>query len=600
MAESLIGKIGDFLHLHRPWYKLPRLLAMPRLIEIRNQLRRENLYDTEDPPFEKQTPKADPSLRTARTVDGIHNDLDYPRMGCAGARFGRNVPLDHTRPNPATLLEPSPRTVSLELMTRHTFQPVPFLNLLTASWIQFMTHDWFAHRRGTFNNAVEIPLADGDPWPERPMRVPRTPADPPKHAGSSRPPAYANEVTHWWDGSQIYGSDRKTAAKIRTGRDGKIHADVDGKLPLDPETGLDLTGFIDNWWIGLSMLHGLFALEHNAVCDRLKSEHPTWTDEELYGKARMINAALMAKIHTVEWTPAILPHPVIQIAMNTNWRGLAGEDLQDVFEFLDDNEILGGIVGSDTDHHAAPFSMTEEFIAVYRMHPLLPDDYTFRSAKDHSLLAQRTLADINGRKSRAVLDRLSMTDLFYSFGVMHPGAIRLHNYPRHLQSHRRDNGDLFDVASIDILRDRERGVPRYNEFRRLLHKEPVRSFEELTDNPQWAEEIRRVYNNDIDLVDLMVGLYAEPLPEGFGFSETAFRLFVLMASRRLKSDRFFTRDWRPEVYTQTGLDWVRNNSMLTVLQRHYPGLAAALDGVENAFNPWKAAAQPFQAAAGQK
>ena len=43
----------------------------------------------------------------------------------------------------------------------------------------------------------------------------------------------------------------------------------------------------------------------------------------------------------------------------------------------------------------------------------------------------------------------------------------------------------------------------------------------------------------------MTGLYAEPLPEDFGFSETAFRVFILMASRRLKSDRFFTDDFEP-------------------------------------------------------
>lgn len=31
----------------------------------------------------------------------------------------------------------------------------------------------------------------------------------------------------------------------------------------------------------------------------------------------------------------------------------------------------------------------------------------------------------------------------------------------------------------------------------------------------------------------MIGLVAEPKPEGFGFSDTAFRIFILMASRRL-------------------------------------------------------------------
>jgi hypothetical protein len=95
-----------------------------------------------------------------------------------------------------------------------------------------------------------------------------------------------------------------------------------------------------------------------------------------------------------------------------------------------------------------------------------------------------------------------------------------------------------------------------------------------------------VYDNDIDSVDLMVGLYAEPLPAGFGFSDTAFRIFILMASRRLKSDRFFTTDFTPRVYTQTGMDWIANNTFSSVLLRHAPGLGRALRGVNNAFAPW--------------
>jgi hypothetical protein len=135
------------------------------------------------------------------------------------------------------------------------------------------------------------------------------------------------------------------------------------------------------------------------------------------------------------------------------------------------------------------------------------------------------------------------------------------------------------------MRVRERGVPRYNRFRQLLGLKPAESFEQLTNDPAWVEELKRVYG-DVDRVDLMVGLYAEPLPKGFGFSDTAFRIFILMASRRLKSDRFFTTDYTPEIYTQTGLDWVSNTTMVDVLLRHYAELAPALQGVENAFAPW--------------
>jgi hypothetical protein len=130
-------------------------------------------------------------------------------------------------------------------------------------------------------------------------------------------------------------------------------------------------------------------------------------------------------------------------------------------------------------------------------------------------------------------------------------------------------------------------VLRYNDFRRAFHLKPVRSFEELAaGDAAVAERLRRVYDGDLERVDLTVGLYAERPPKGFGFSDTAFRVFVLMASRRLEADRFFTDDYRPEVYTQAGIDWVEGNSMRSVLLRHFPSLAPALAGVANPFAPW--------------
>ena len=49
---------------------------------------------------------------------------------------------------------------------------------------------------------------------------------------------------------------------------------------------------------------------------------------------------------------------------------------------ITDDEVLRGIPGSPTDHHGVPYSLTEEFVAVYRMHPLIPDEFTFRSLDD--------------------------------------------------------------------------------------------------------------------------------------------------------------------------------------------------------------------------
>ena len=94
MPEDLSARLGSLLK-DRPWYKLPRLLAMARLVEIRNDLRDKNLHDTEEPPLEEREIPADldPALREARTTDGTFNDLRVPKMGSVGCRFGRNIPL---------------------------------------------------------------------------------------------------------------------------------------------------------------------------------------------------------------------------------------------------------------------------------------------------------------------------------------------------------------------------------------------------------------------------------------------------------------------------------------------------------------------------
>ncbi|MGH6945083.1 MAG: peroxidase family protein, partial [Geminicoccaceae bacterium] len=426
-----------------------------------------------------------------------------------------------------------------------------------------------------------------------PMVVSRTPPDPTRTAADAgRPATFLNTETHWWDGSQVYGSSAARQALLRrhpkTGRlmpHGTLHLDQGGHLPLDAD-GIELAGVNDNWWLGLSAMHTLFAREHNAICARLRIEHPLADGEWLFQKARLINAALMAKIHTVEWTPALLDTPEMRFGMRGNWWGALGEEFYLANGRVSGSEVIGGIPGSPAEHHGTAYAMTEEFVAVYRMHPLLPDDFSFRTLESDRPLKQCGLAEIVGRKVPALYDEVPLVDALYSLGTSHPGALTLHNYPRALQRHEcQGSGQLVDVGAIDILRDRERGVPRYCRFRRLLDMKAPRSFEELTDNPMWVRELRAVYG-DIEKVDLLVGMLAETPPPGFAFSDTAFRIFILMASRRLKSDRFYTTDYTPEVYTATGMDWIDNNGMKSVLLRHLPQLGSRLDRVKNAFQPW--------------
>src|SRR5580704_11718749 len=202
------------------------------------------------------------------------------------------------------------------------------------------------------------------------MEILRTKPDITSANQDGRPTAYTNTESHWWDASQIYGSSLERQVQVRTDpatgqirADGKIHLNEGGFLPDDPSSkfpGQELAGVNGNWWIGLSVLHTLFAREHNVIVDRLKLEHADKSGEWLFQKARLVNAALLAKIHTVEWTPALMNSPSGRFAMRGNFFGLLGEEFKNAYGRVGDGEILSGIPGSPKNHHTAPYAMTDE------------------------------------------------------------------------------------------------------------------------------------------------------------------------------------------------------------------------------------------------
>ncbi len=100
-----------------------------------------------------------------------------------------------------------------------------------------------------------------------------------------------------------------------------------------------------NWWVGLSLLHTLFTREHNAICDAIRREYSCWDSDEVFRIARLVNAALIAKTHTIEWTPAILTHPALQVGIAANWWGLLGERVKKMFGRISQNEAFSGIPG---------------------------------------------------------------------------------------------------------------------------------------------------------------------------------------------------------------------------------------------------------------
>jgi tetratricopeptide (TPR) repeat protein len=612
-VTDLLGRIAGYRdRVWTNWYRRPLALEVLTLAYMREQLNAHNL-DSSYPAgtlvgFQPPGQEPPPGVRHFRTADGSWNNLADPKEGAAGTRFLRNVELSAIRPETAQLLAPNPREISRRLLTRPSnsdgrpdMTEVPFLNLLAASWIQFMNGDWINHGEIVFKDVIEVPLPQGDPACDRyrqsNMFIGRTQPDPTRD-GDLEPAATSsiNEVTHWWDGSQIYGSDQATQDRLRSFRLGKLRLNNDGTLPVDG-TGVEDTGFRRNWWVGLSMLHTLFVREHNAICDMLHEAYPAWDDNRLFNVARLINAAVMAKIHSIEWTPGILPNPALNTALNVNWYGLLtfalhkGKARKTLSEVNVRNAELGGIVGNPIDKHGCAFGLTEEFVEVYRLHSMLPEILRLRRRGQDGTAEEVPFPATRQRGSASITQRYAMSDLFYSFGNQHPGDLVLNNFPRFMQELSIPGNPFFDMGTVDIVRARERGVPRYNEFRRQLGLNPIRSFDDLTDDANVRNELRSVYGddpNDVEKLDLLIGTLAEGhRPTGFAFGETMFQIFILNASRRLQADRFYTDCFNEDVYTPEGLHWIDQTDFKTVLLRHYPELAdSGLANVKNAFEPW--------------
>ena len=660
------------------------------------------------------------------------------------------------------------------------YKKAPTLNVLAAFWIQFMTHDWFSHLQEGHNQSemmavgcarerignVEESLTEEEiaklgcrPDDRMDKSYVAQDSDPEVFSAQGKEQltrAYKttrNTVTAWWDASQLYGYDQTSrrrvkrdatdAAKLRLepaggrsepGDKGGYLPLLDASDPINPQwSGQEATAFPDNWSVGMSFYHNLFAREHNAFIDTFRKQaartpdadsglrnpgHPDvmirYQDvsaDELFEVARLVVAAEIAKIHTTEWTPQLLYNEPLYQATNANWDGLFREEdvaatalahivlrnfgaskdareaaqwysvlasgpgifglgsrvyadgsifakpdsrKRDLWSLRNADDVNGGV-----NHFGSPFNFPEEFVSVYRLHAMVPDLIEYRElAKDPNVIRSKipVVATLRANAPQAMRQR-GIGNWALSMGRQRLGLLTLQNHPQFLQNlslpRLQTATNKIDVVALDIIRDRERGVSRFNEFRRQYGLKQLRSFDDFVNHrlekgsPERMEQerlaqlLREVYgvhrcdaskiitaaqlNDDgtritdclglpdgslvdnIEDLDTVVGWHAEfTRPHGFAISETQLQVFILNASRRLFSDRFFTSSFRPEFYTYLGVQWVIENGpdgkviersgpsghniqvspLKRVMLRNIPELQAELDPVINTFDPW--------------
>ncbi|CAM9788477.1 unnamed protein product, partial [Sphacelaria rigidula] len=102
------------------------------------------------------------------------------------------------------------------------------------------------------------------------------------------------------------------------------------------------------------------------------------------------------------------------------------------------------------------------------------------------------------------------------------GALVLFNYPQFFRSLTpTTNAGVplpdapIDLAVLDIFRDRARGVPRFNDMRRALNMNPIKTWSDLTKDVEYQAALQEVYGDDVELCDVLVGNLAEDKIPGF-------------------------------------------------------------------------------------
>ena len=263
---------------------------------------------------------------------------------------------------------------------------------------------------------------------------------------------------------------RPAQASLRAGRDGKVLVSPSGRLGVDPVTGREITGFTENGWVGLSLLHALFALEHNAICDELKKHNPHWDDERLFQQARLVNSALLAKIHTVEWSTAILPREVLQHRPPDELVRTVQQAAEPLSEARRQRHLL-------RDSRIADRAPRRAVLADRGVRLGLPHAHADAGSlhdqvgEDRRGTGQRRAAGAVGparrRVPRAIRARRICSTRSGSTTPAPSGCTTIRSSCR---TWCRTTASGSTSAPIDILRDRERGVPRYNRFRRLLQQ----------------------------------------------------------------------------------------------------------------------------------
>lgn len=505
---------------------------------------------------------ASAQLVEVRTISGVSNNLVHPTWGSAGVELLRRAPAAYAdgTGSPSGNNRPNARLISNVCVA----QAGSRANSTGASdflwqWGQFVDHDLDLSDSSSSTEAFDIPVPAGDPYFD------------PLNTGTAvillnrsdyrmvdGVRQQLNVNTAYLDASMVYGSDTNRALELRTlDGTGRLKTSAGDLLPFnthgffnfpdDHDPGFFLAGDVRaNEQVGLTAMHTLFMREHNHWADYFRGEMPAATDDEIYQLARAMVGGEVQRITYHEFLPLLLGPEAL--ALYTGYK----------------TNVNAGI---DT-----AFST-----AAYRV--------------GHTLLSPALLRlQTNGWPIDA--GNIALKDVFFSPGqVLTNGGIE--PLLRGLSQQRAQEVDNmvvdgvrnflfgppgaggFDLASLNIQRGRDHGLPTYNQIRNHYGLASKTSFADVSSNTNVQVRLAAAYGV-VDDIDLWVGGLAEDHFPGAMVGETIRTILKDQFERLRDGDRFWYEIYLPPAL----LDLVMNQTLAKVIRRN-TSIGAELQ--ENAF-----------------
>ena len=496
-----------------------------------------------------------PLTESFRSIDGTGNNPNDDALGAATTPLNRWTAADYAD-DVSSLAgpdRPSPRFISNVVNAQSESVP----NDRNASdfvwqWGQFLDHDL------DLTDGVEppesaniaVPVGDGffDPngTGTAVIALNRSLYDPNSGTGTDNPRQQLNEITAWIDASNVYGSDSERALALRTlDGTGRLRTSTGDLLPFNDvglanaggdSDALFLAGDVRaNEQVGLTALHTLFVREHNRLTDSIREANPNLSGDEIYERARRIVGAQMQVITYREYIPALLGRGALR-----RYRGYRPEiDASIANEFATAAYRYG---------HSA---LSSALLRLDAQGNEIPEGHL--ALRDAFFSPQR-LTDEGGIEP--ILRGLSQqmcqgVDVYviddvrnFLFGPPGSGG--------------------FDLASLNIQRGRDHGIPSYNDLREGMGLQRMGSFAEISSDPEVQTRLTSAYAS-VDDIDAWVGGLAEDSMPDAMVGELVYTVLkrqfeVLRDGDRFWYTRTLTREERNDVENTRLADIIRRNT----------------------------------------